>query len=200
MQKQIDLQGMKFGKKPDEVLKATAEPIDAPGHDQIELPLGGVATQAIKFRAAVPTLSAAYAMVPIDADDLAAHAGGDLAQFALLVRRSLLGGRDPKIENSALHRNTSPFCYQREYHNRVQKQPVFHTLNSASINGAFCWLFGTTISRGFSYTNQSRARPLPHAGPITLGVPDLTRRTCSRPAASNVPGPSRDAKTRVYSL
>src|SRR6516165_6245034 len=36
--------------------------------------------------------------------------------------------------------------------------------------------------------------------PITLGVPDLTRRMCSRPAASNVPGPSRDAKTQGYSL
>src|SRR5262252_2478385 len=113
MQKQIDLQGMQFGKKADQVLEAAAEPIDAPGHDQIELPLGGVATQAIEFRSAVPALSAAYAMVPIDADDLAAHAGSDLAKLTLLVRRSLLGGRDPKIENSALHRNISPFCYRR---------------------------------------------------------------------------------------
>ena len=30
MQKQIDLQGMQFGKKTDQVLKAAAEPIDAP--------------------------------------------------------------------------------------------------------------------------------------------------------------------------
>src|SRR5262249_42602913 len=59
------------------------------------------------------------------------------------------GGRDAKVENGAFHRNRSPFCYRREYHNRVQKQPVFHTLNSASKNGAFCWLFGNTISRGF---------------------------------------------------
>src|SRR5262249_18451035 len=108
MHKRADVEGVKFGKKPDEVLKAAAEPIDAPGHDQIELPLGGVATQAIEFRAAVPALSTAYAMVPIDADDLAAHAGSDLAKLTLLVGRSLLGGRDPKIENSALHRNTSP--------------------------------------------------------------------------------------------
>src|SRR5262249_50336356 len=106
MQQQIDLQGMQFGKKTDQILKAAAEPIDAPGHDQIELPLGGVATQAIEFRAAVPALSAAYAMVPIDADDLAAHAGSDLAKLTLLVRGSLLGGRDPKIESSALHRTS----------------------------------------------------------------------------------------------
>src|SRR5215510_9309018 len=108
MQKRIDLQGMQFGKKTDQVLKAAAEPIDAPGHDQIELPLGGVVTQAIEFRAAVPAPSAAYAMVPIDADDLATHAGSDLAKLTLLVRRSLLGGRDAKVENGAFHRNTSP--------------------------------------------------------------------------------------------
>src|SRR6516162_583091 len=107
MQKQIDLQGVQFGKKTDQVLKAAAEPIDAPGHDQIELPLGGVATQAIEFRAAVPALSAAYAMVPIDADDLAAHAGSDLAKLTLLVHRSLLGGRDAKVENGAFHRKAS---------------------------------------------------------------------------------------------
>src|SRR6516225_7790080 len=135
MQKQIDLQGMQFGKKTDRVLKAAAEPIDAPGHDQIELPLGGIATQAIEFGAAVPALSAAYAMVPIDADDLAAHAGSDLAKLMLLVRRSLLGGRDPKIENSALHRNTSPILLPERVP-RVQ-------------NDAFCWLFGNTILRGF---------------------------------------------------
>ena len=74
--------------------------------------------------------------------------------------------------------------YRREYHNRVQKQPVFHTLNSASKMARFAG-FSTTLFRGvFSYTNQNRARPLPPAGPITLGVPDLTRRTCSPPAAS----------------
>src|SRR6516162_2714530 len=99
---------MQFRQEADQVLEAATKPIDAPGHDQIELPLGGVATQAIKFGAAVPALSAAYAMVPIDADDLAAHAGGDLAKLTLLVRRSLLGGRDAKVENGALHRKASP--------------------------------------------------------------------------------------------
>src|SRR5215510_768577 len=124
MQKQIDLQGMQFGKKTDQVLKAAAEPIDAPGHDEIELPLGGVATQAIEFRAAVPALSAAYAMVPIDADDLAAHAGSDLAKLTLLVRRSLLGGRDPKIENSAFHRKVSRFLLPE----RVPQRPKWRVL------------------------------------------------------------------------
>src|SRR5262249_8436171 len=99
---------MKMCRKTDQILRAAAEPIDAPGHDQIELPLGGVATQPIEFWAAVPALSAAYAMVPIDADDLAAHSGSDLAKLMLLVGRGLLGGRYPKIENSALHRKASP--------------------------------------------------------------------------------------------
>src|SRR6516162_2376604 len=133
MQKQIDLQGMQFGKKTDQVLKATAEPIDAPGHDQIELPLGGVATQAIKFRAAVPALSAAYAMVPIDADDLAAHAGSDLAKLTLLVRRSLLGARDAKVENGALHRKASPVLLPE----RVKESPRFTGIRAMKIGRVF---------------------------------------------------------------
>jgi len=125
MQKQIDLQGVQFGKKTDQVLKAAAEPIDAPGHDQIELPLGGVATQAIEFRAAVPALSAAYAMVPLDADDLPAHAGSDLAQFALLVGGGLIQGRDAKVENGAFHRKASPVFATGESTTTVVKNSLF---------------------------------------------------------------------------
>src|SRR5215467_930097 len=99
---------MQFRQAADEVLQAATKPLDWLRHAHVELPLGGVATQAIEFGAAVPALSAAYAMVPIDADDLAAHASSDLAKLMLLVRRSLLGARDSKIENSALHRNISP--------------------------------------------------------------------------------------------
>src|SRR5262245_40883082 len=73
-------------------------------------------------------------MVPTDADDLASHAGSDLVKLTLLVGRSLLGGRDAKVESGAFHRKVSPVLLPE----RVPHQ-----------NGAFCWLFGNTISRGF---------------------------------------------------
>ena len=38
-------------------------------------------------------------MVPVDLDDLAAPAAGDLAQLALLVGRGLLDGADAKVDN-----------------------------------------------------------------------------------------------------
>src|SRR5499427_2671135 len=147
MQKQIDLQGMQFGKKADQVLKTAAEPIHAPGHDHIELPLGGVATQAIEFRAAVPALSAAYAMVPRDADDLAAHPGSDLAKLTLLVRRSLLGGRDPKIENSALHRNTSPFATGESTPSSASKMARFAGFSAMLFRGVFSYTLVRLVAK-----------------------------------------------------
>src|SRR6516165_7744679 len=178
MQKQIDLQGMQFGKKTDQVLKATAEPIDAPGHDQIELPLGGVATQAIKFRAAVPALSVAYAMVPIDADDLAAHAGSDLAKLTLLVRRSLLGARDAKVENGAFHRKA--FL-------SASKMARFAGFSATPFRGVFSytlvWLVAKLVPQPPSTARaaSTRGRYLPLSGAALLGPATPPRRSaCCR--------------------
>src|SRR5262249_60854779 len=38
VEKQIDLERVQFGQKADQVLQAAAQPIDAPGHHQIEFP------------------------------------------------------------------------------------------------------------------------------------------------------------------
>ena len=89
----------------DEVLKAAAQPIDAPGHDHVELPFGRIATERIERRPPVPAPGAADAVILVDLDDLAAHAAGDLAQLALLVGRRLIDGAHAEIENSSLHRN-----------------------------------------------------------------------------------------------
>jgi len=43
-------------------------------------------------------------LAPLDFDDLAAHAAGDLTQLALLVSRGLLDCRNAKVKNRAAHR------------------------------------------------------------------------------------------------
>ena len=61
MQKQIDLERMELGQEADEVLQAAAQPIDIPGHDNIELPLGSVPVQGIEGWPLVASLGAASA-------------------------------------------------------------------------------------------------------------------------------------------
>src|SRR5262249_3438915 len=46
---------------------------------------------------------AADAVVPVDLDNLAAHATSDLAQLALLVGRGLFDGADAKVDNRLAH-------------------------------------------------------------------------------------------------
>src|SRR5262249_52199452 len=87
------------------ILQVAAEPIHRPRHHQVVLALGGIAQQSVKFRPPVPAFSATDAVVLVDADDLTAHAAGDLPQLSLLIGRGLVCGGNPKVENGALHRN-----------------------------------------------------------------------------------------------
>src|SRR6516225_2380959 len=52
---------------------------------------------------------AADAVVPVDLDDLAAHATSDLAQLALLVGRGLFDGADAEVDNRLAHGLASRF-------------------------------------------------------------------------------------------
>jgi hypothetical protein len=69
--------------------------------------LARVAAHRVECRALVPALGAADAVVLVDLDDLAAHALGNLAQFALLVGRRLLDSANPQIENRPAWRKTN---------------------------------------------------------------------------------------------
>ena len=51
----------------------------------------------------VAAFSAADAVVPVDLDDLAAHATSDLAQLAFLVGRGLFDGADAELDNRLAH-------------------------------------------------------------------------------------------------
>ena len=92
----------------DQVLQTAAEAIHRPSHNDIELPPGGIAAQRIERRAPISALGARYAVVPVDPDDLTAHAGGDLAQLALLIGRGLVDGGNAEIENGAAHKLGPP--------------------------------------------------------------------------------------------
>jgi hypothetical protein len=64
MQEQIDPERVQLGQEAHEVLQAAAEPINRPGHDHIELALGGVSAQRIEARALVTPFGTAKCRDP----------------------------------------------------------------------------------------------------------------------------------------
>ena len=60
---QVDLGGVDLAQEPDQVLQAAPKPIDAPGHDDIELPPVGIAVQPIERGALLSALGAADAVI-----------------------------------------------------------------------------------------------------------------------------------------
>jgi hypothetical protein len=48
VEEEVDVQRMQLGEEADQVLQAAAEAIDAPGHDDVELPLGSIPAKPIK--------------------------------------------------------------------------------------------------------------------------------------------------------
>jgi len=67
------------------------------------LALRGIPAQAIEGRALIPPLGAADAVILVDLDDLAAHAGGNVAKLALLIGGRLIDSRDAEIKRSLAH-------------------------------------------------------------------------------------------------
>ena len=92
---------MQFGQQADQVLQASAQPINAPSHYHVEFAARCRFAERIEGRPAIAALRAANAVVLINFDNLPAHVGGNLAQLTFLVGRGLIDGRDPQIENSA---------------------------------------------------------------------------------------------------
>src|SRR5262249_5961712 len=78
MQEKVNAERMDLGQEGAQVLQAAAKPIDRPGHDYIELPLGGIVQQGIKLRALVSALGATDAVVLVDLGDLQATASSHL--------------------------------------------------------------------------------------------------------------------------
>src|SRR5262245_26032984 len=101
---EVDPERVNFREERDEVLQRAAEAVDAPCHDDVELPLSSIAEQAVELGSAAPTLGTTDAAVLVDADDLVAHAGRDLEQLARLVLGVLLTRGDAEVDRGARHR------------------------------------------------------------------------------------------------
>ncbi len=87
---------MNLGQEADKVLQGAAEPIDRPGHDDIEFPGAQRPYAAHRKPAACPALCAADPVILVDLDDLPAGTLGDLPQLALLIGRGLVDCRNPR--------------------------------------------------------------------------------------------------------
>ena|SRR5262245_45148165 len=70
MQVQVTAGGMEIAQEADQVLQAATEPVDRPGHDHVELASGGVLHQSIECGTCIAALSARYAGVLVDLDNL----------------------------------------------------------------------------------------------------------------------------------
>src|SRR6266498_4965483 len=104
MEVEVDLQGMQLGQERDQVLQRTANSINRPRHDDVELAPGRALAQGVESGPPISTLGAADALVAIDVDDLAAHPVGDLPERALLVLGRLpIQRTDADVQSGAAH-------------------------------------------------------------------------------------------------
>ena len=126
VQEQVNAERVQFRQEADQVLQASAQPINAPSHYHVELAARSRFAERIEGRPAIAALRAANAVVLVNFDDLAAHLAGNLAQLTFLVGRGLIHGRDPQIENSAFHRKKAlVFDAGTIAHLRVKKHQIF---------------------------------------------------------------------------
>jgi hypothetical protein len=79
MQEQIDAHGVQLGQEANQILKTTAETVNGPSHDDIELPLGGIPAQRIEGGAPISALGAADAVILVNPADFPSHAAGNVA-------------------------------------------------------------------------------------------------------------------------
>src|SRR5215831_13103034 len=82
MEIQLDPERMQLREEADEILQTAAEPIDAPGHDDIELATGSVAVEAVKGGPAVAALRPGDTVVGVDLNHLMPHAGRGLGELS----------------------------------------------------------------------------------------------------------------------
>jgi hypothetical protein len=83
-----------------------------------KFPSRGVTAQLVERWPLVAALGAADAVVPVNLDDLAAHAAGDLAQFTLLVGRGLVDSGNAQIDNRLSAQKSKGFIVPPLTHRR----------------------------------------------------------------------------------
>src|SRR5215472_15631817 len=103
MQAEIDTDGMNLGQEGNKVLQRAAEPIDRPGHDDIDFPARRGLMQRVESGPLIPPFAAADPVILINLVDLPAGTLGDLPQLALLIGRGLIDCGNPEVESGAFH-------------------------------------------------------------------------------------------------
>src|SRR5262249_17439438 len=104
MQIEFDLERMQLREKTDEVLQAPPQSINAPGHDDIELPARGVPMQSVEGRPAVAALRPGDTVVGVDLDHLMPHAGRGFGELTLLPLGRLLVRANSQVKGRS-HRH-----------------------------------------------------------------------------------------------
>src|SRR5215472_6350144 len=133
MQAEIDTDGMNLGQEGNKVLQRAAEPIDRPGHDDIDFPAGSGLMQRVESGPLIPPFAAADPVILINLVDLPAGTLGDLPQLALLIGRGLVDCGNPEIESGAFHRK-SPHLSADTVSALCVKSMLFAHLKSVSTN------------------------------------------------------------------
>lgn len=79
MEVQIDVESVELAQERHQLLQAAAQPIDDPGHHDIDLPPEGISQHRIVGRPLVPAFGAADAVILVDVHDLPAGTLGNRA-------------------------------------------------------------------------------------------------------------------------
>src|SRR5262249_60240691 len=128
-----DTDGMNLGKEGNRVLHGAAEPIDRPGHDDIDFPARSGLMQRVESGPLIPPFAAADPVILINLVDLPAGTLGDLPQLALLIGRGLVDCGNPEVESGAFH-GKSPHSRPTRYQTLCAKPILFAHLQSGSTN------------------------------------------------------------------
>lgn len=132
VQIQIDVLRLGFVQEGDQIGKAAAEAVYAPGHDLFEVLAGDPFEHGIVARAFVPAFGTRDAFIGVDGDDDPALAVGDRVQFLKLVLDSLAVGGDTSIDGHALGQVGSPIMLE-ERQTLTVRRPVNEILTAARL-------------------------------------------------------------------
>jgi hypothetical protein len=135
VQEEVNAGGMDFREEGDQVLEASAEPIDRPGHHHIKLAPGRRLVKRIKLWALVLALGTRDAVILIDPHDLPTGSLGNVPQLALLVGRGLVESGNSEVEDSALH--DFPHSTEKGYHKSVIKKRDFSVRAGTDFSGGY---------------------------------------------------------------
>src|SRR5262249_5906162 len=93
--------GANLGQEGKKISKWAAEPIDRPGHDDIDFPARSGLMQRVESGPLIPPFATADPVILINLADLPAGTLGDLPQLALLIGRGLVDCGYPEVESGA---------------------------------------------------------------------------------------------------